>query len=286
MHFVQAKSLLSAKNGMNVYRGCTHGCIYCDSRSLCYHMQHEFEDIEVKENAPLLLEEALRKKRSVCMIGTGSMCDPYIPLEKDLELTRKCIQIVDKYHFGYATITKSDLILRDLDLLTSINTTTKAVVSITLTTADDALCKILEPHVCPTSRRVDVLTRLHEEGIPTIVWMGPILPYINDTRENIRELLSMCSSAGVTGILCFGMGVSLRDGNREYYYQKLDEHFPGLSQKYSREFGLSYSVWSPRSRELMEMFHSYCSKNGIESDTGKLFTLMNELKKDRQTTLF
>jgi len=286
MHFVQAKTILSPKNGMNIYRGCSHGCIYCDSRSLCYRMAHDFEDIEVKANAPELLEEALRHKRSKCMIGTGSMCDPYIPLEKELELTRKCISLVEKYHFGYHTITKSDLILRDLDLLQKINENTKAVVSMTLTTYDDALCRILEPHVCPTSRRVEVLSQLSEAGIPTIVWLGPILPFINDTRENIQGILSLCADANVYGILCFGMGLTLRDGNREYYYQKLDEYFPGLSEKYSREFGLSYSISSPHNRELMALFHDFCTRNNIEHNSKNLFLKMNELKKSNQTTLF
>jgi len=286
MHCVQAKTILSPKNGMNIYRGCSHGCIYCDSRSVCYNMRHVFEDIEVKENAPELLELALRKKRSTCMIGTGSMSDPYIPLEKDLQLTRECIKIVDKYHFGYSTITKSDLILRDLDLLANINTNAKTVVSVTLTTADDDLCKIVEPYVCPTSRRVEVLSQLHDAGIPTIVWMGPILPFINDTQENIRELLSMCTSAGVSGILCFGMGMTLREGNREYYYQKLDEYFPGLSQRYAQTFGLSYGIQSPKNKELMTIFRELCDKNSIEYDTHRLFSMMSELKKDKQTTLF
>ena len=137
MHYVKAKGLLSNNNGMNIYRGCEHGCIYCDSRSRCYNMNHAFEDIEVKINAPELLEQALKHKRKRCMIGTGSMSDPYMPLEKELKLTRKCLEIIDKYNFGFTLITKSDLVLRDLDLLKKINEKTKCVVQMTITTFDD-----------------------------------------------------------------------------------------------------------------------------------------------------
>lgn len=156
MHFVQAKSILSSHNGMNVYRGCTHGCIYCDSRSLCYHTPVPFEDIEVKENAVQLLESKLKSKRKKCMIGTGAMCDPYMHCENELKLTRKCLEVIEQNGFGLAIQTKSSLILRDFDLIESINKKSKAVIQITLTTADDNLCKIIEPSVCPTSGRVKV----------------------------------------------------------------------------------------------------------------------------------
>ena len=153
---------------MNLYRGCTHGCIYCDSRSVCYHMDHPFEDVAVKQNAPGLLERALGRKREKCMIGTGAMCDPYMHCEKELELTRKCLQIIERYGFGAAVQTKSDLILRDLPLLKKINEKTKCVVQMTLTTCDEDLCRILEPNVCTTRRRWEVLKILQQEGIPTV----------------------------------------------------------------------------------------------------------------------
>ena len=151
MHFVKAKGILSAHNGMNLYRGCTHGCIYCDSRSLCYGFTHDFEDIEVKENAPILLEEALRRKRKKCMIGTGSMCDPYLPCEETLGLTRKCLEIIDDYGFGVTVLTKSTRILRDIGLLEHIHHRAKCVVQMTLTTCDEALCRIIEPNVSATA---------------------------------------------------------------------------------------------------------------------------------------
>lgn len=169
MHKVNVKSVLSAKNGMNLYRGCTHGCIYCDSRSTCYGMDHDFEDIEVKANAPELLELALKRRRRRCMIGTGSMCDPYMPIERELGLTRKCLELIERYGYGVSLITKSDLILRDLDLLKRIHEKTKCVVQMTLTTCDEDLCRIIEPHVCTTRRRGEVLEILRDAGIPTIV---------------------------------------------------------------------------------------------------------------------
>ncbi len=212
MHFVDAKGILSAKNGMNLYRGCTHGCIYCDSRSACYGFTHDFEDIEVKQNAPELLERALRSKRRKCMIGTGAMCDPYMHCEETLQLTRKCLEIIDRYEYGVAIQTKSDRILRDLDLLESIHRKAKCVVQMTLTTYDETLCKVLEPNVCTTRERVKALQIFREHQIPTVVWLSPILPFINDTRENIEGILDYCIDAKVYGIICFGMGMTLRDG--------------------------------------------------------------------------
>ena len=228
MHFVQAKGILSKNNGMNIYRGCSHGCIYCDSRSKCYGFTHAFEDIEVKENAPELLEKALRSKRQKCMIGTGAMCDPYLHIEETLGLTRKCLELIDRYEYGVAIQTKSNRILRDLDLLQSINEKAKAVVQMTLTTYDEELCKKIEPNVSTTRQRFEVLMECKKRGIPTLVWMTPILPFINDTAENIRGLLEYCLQAKVKGIMFWGMGMTLRDGDREYFYHALDQKFPGL----------------------------------------------------------
>ena len=248
MHFVDAKGILSGKNGfygMNIYRGCSHGCIYCDSRSRCYHFTHPFEDIEVKQNAPELLETALRSKRKKCMIGTGSMSDPYMHCEEKLQLTRKCLEVILKYGFGAAVQTKSDRILRDIDLLDEINKKAKTVVQMTLTTYDDDLCKIIEPNVCSTKRRIEVLAKMQERGIPTVVWLTPILPFINDTEENIKAILDECVRVGVKGIICYDMGLTLREGDREYYYAALDKHFPGLKQKYIECYGNSYMISSP-----------------------------------------
>jgi DNA repair photolyase len=256
---------------MNIYRGCTHGCIYCDSRSRCYGMDHEFTDIEVKINAPKLLEDALRRKRQKCMIGTGSMCDPYIPLEMRLGLTRKCIEIVEQYGFGLAILTKSANILRDLDLFKRIHAKTKCVVQMTLTTVDENLCKIIEPNVSTTSERVEALKTLCDNGIPTVAWLGPVLPFINDTEENLRGILAYCFGAGVRGILCFGMGLTLREGNREYFYAQLDRHFPGLKQKYQACYGLNYEVMSGNNERLMQIFRSECTAHGVITGNSAVF---------------
>ena len=278
MHYVKAKGLLSNNNGMNIYRGCEHGCIYCDSRSRCYNMNHAFEDIEVKINAPELLEQALKHKRKRCMIGTGSMSDPYMPLEKELKLTRKCLEIIDKYNFGFTLITKSDLVLRDLDLLKKINEKTKCVVQMTITTFDDELCRIIEPNVCVTSRRIEVLKILHENNIPTIVWMTPILPFINDNEENIMNILKACKKAGVYGIMTFGIGLTLREGDREYYYENLDSYFPGLKNRYIRKYGNSYELKVPDEERLYKLLTSYCTANNIEYRPDRLFKYLYTFK--------
>ena len=289
MHFVDAKSILSSQNGMNLYRGCTHGCIYCDSRSECYQMKHDFEDIEVKQNAPELLERALRSKRRKCMIGTGAMCDPYMHCEEQLALTRKCLSLIDEYGYGVAIQTKSDRILRDLDLLTSINRKAKCVVQMTLTTYDEDLCRIVEPKVCTTKRRYEVLQIMREHEIPTVVWLSPILPFINDTRENIEGILEYCRAAGVYGIICFGMGLTLRQGDREYYYVALDKHFPGLHEKYHRKYGYAYEIPSDHSDELMQYFHDFCNKYHIVSDMDQIFAYLHEFPENKgyeQLSLF
>lgn len=281
MHFVDAKGILSAENGMNIYRGCTHGCIYCDSRSTCYHFTHSFEDVEVKRNAPVLLEEKLRSKRKKCMIGTGAMCDPYMHCEEELKLTRRCLEIIDHYEFGVAILTKSDRILRDLDLLKSIHKKAKCVVQMTLTTYDDELCKILEPNVCVTSRRFEVLKILRDEGIPTVVWFTPILPFLNDTKENVEGILDDCVQAGVKGVLIFNMGVTLRDGDREYFYEALDKHFPGLREKYQKKYGYAYEVVSDHNEELMNILRDTCEKNGIMHNPHQIFSYLNEFPENK-----
>lgn len=276
MHYTTAKGILSARNGMNIYRGCSHGCIYCDSRSNCYNFAHEFEDIEVKQNALELLEDALRRKRKKCMIGTGAMTDPYIPLERRLRYTRGAEELVYKYGFGMTVQTKSTDILRDLDIISSINEKTKFVVQTTLTTADDALCKKIEPNVSVTSERVSMINTLRARGIPTVVWLCPLLPFINDTTDNVTAIVEACAAAGVYGIINFGMGLTLRDGNREYFYSKLDELFPRLKEKYIRTFGNRYEAESPNAAKLTETFHALCDKYGIVRDNARIFGYLHE----------
>ena len=288
LHFVTAKGLLSAQNGMNLYRGCRHGCIYCDSRSACYRMEHPFEDIEVKQNALILLEDALRRKRRPCMIATGSMSDPYTPPEEELRYTRRALELILQYGFGMTLLTKSGLVLRDLDLLQRINSQTKCVVQMTLTTWEESLCRILEPNVSTTTERFAALMKLKEAGIPTVVWLCPILPFLNDTAENINRLLDCCEQAGVRGIVQFGMGVTLRQGNREYFYRQLDRHFPGLKERYISTYGNAYVLESPNSRDLLELLHRRCRDAGILHDNPSVFRYLQEMeiKQPQQMSLY
>lgn len=282
MHYAKYKGILSSQNGMNIYRGCSHGCIYCDSRSKCYQMTHRFEDIEIKENAVELLETALKKKRKRCMIGTGAMSDPYIPIELKTENMRKCLELIYNYSFGVTIHTKSNLILRDLDLLKKINEKTKCVVQMTLTTYDEGLCKKIEPNICTTKERFEVLKIMRDEGIPTVVWLDPILPFINDTEENVTGILDYCIESKVYGVMCFGMGLTLREGNREYFYRKLDEQFPGLKEKYIRIYGNAYEVQSPHDARLMNLYHEKCKNAGIVHNNDKIFSYLHAFEQKQQ----
>jgi len=287
LHYADYKTILSSQNGMNIYRGCTHGCIYCDSRSICYQIGHDFEDVEVKRDASVILEAQLRRKRQRCMVGSGSMCDSYIALEEELGVTRRCLLVIEKYGFGLAIQTKSASILRDIDILKRINERAKCVVQVTLTTFNEALCRKIEPNVSTSLERFHVLEAMQDAGIPTVVWLCPILPFINDTEENLRGLLDYCIKARVRGILCFGFGVTLREGSREHFYAKLDEHFPGLKQKYINQYGNTYECNSPNNKQLMNHFQTTCKQHNIIHKPKDVFTYLRKLEtKKQQTTLF
>ena len=288
MHLREAKGILNSHNGINISRGCVHGCIYCDSRSKCYRIEHDFEDVQIKSNAPVLLENALRGKRKKCMVGTGAMSDPYIPLPENLANIRSCLEVIDKHGCGVSLITKSDLILRDIDILANINKKAKCIVEITLTAFDENLCKIIEPNVCGTKRRFEVLKTMRDNGIQTIAWLCPFLPFINDTEENLLGLLDYCIEAGVYGIMWWGAGMTLREGNREYFYSKLDEHFPGLKEKYQKKYGLNYNIASDNNNKLMKLFYGICEKKKIVCNNDKLFEYMRtfEEKSCKQLELF
>jgi DNA repair photolyase len=245
-------------------------------------MDHDFEDIEVKTDAPQMLEAQLRTKRKKCMVGTGAMTDPYIPLENELGFTRRCLEVIDKYGFGLAIQTKSNGILRDLDLLKSINARTKCVVQMTLTTYDEELCKIIEPHVCSTRARFEALKILRDSGIPTVVWLTPLLPFINDNEENLRGILDYCIQAQVYGIINFGIGLTLREGNREYFYMKLDEHFPGLKQKYQRKYGNRYEINSDNQDQLQRILRSKCQKHNICCNNDEIFRYINAFEEKQR----
>ncbi len=286
MREVTAKSILSQKNNINVYRGCTHGCIYCDSRSECYGMTYTFEDVEVKSNAAELLDKALAKKRSKITVMTGAMTDPYIPWEAERGMTRECLEVIARHGHGAAVLTKSDLVLRDVELLQRINAQAKCVVQMTLTTYDEELCEVVEPNVCTTKRRFEVLCELKKAGIPTVVWMTPILPFINDTEENVAGILDYCGQAEVKGILTFGIGMTLRYGNREYYYKKLDEHFPDLKRQYMRRYGSSYGIKSGNGRKLGGMVKKFCEGRGILHGTSEVFEYVTAPPIDRTQMSF
>lgn len=275
MHLVDAKGILSAQNGMNLYRGCVHGCIYCDSRSRCYRIDHPFEDVEVKRNALELLDAALRKKRRRGMLSTGAMTDPYIPEEEIFGLTRGAMRLALRHGFGFTLQTKSTRVLRDLPLLQELNARTRCVVQMTLTTADEALCRKIEPNVSATLERARALQTLADAGVPTVAWLTPILPFINDTPENLLSVLRLLKGAGVRGVIFFGAGLTLREGSREYFYAQLDRLFPGLKERYARTYGLRYEIPSPDNDRLCRLFHDFCESNNLMHDNDQIFACLH-----------
>jgi len=222
------------------------------------------------------------------MIGTGAMTDPYINIPENLTNIRACLEIIEKYGHGLTILTKSDLVLRDLDLLVNINKKAKCIFQTTLTTFDEDLCKVIEPNVCGTKRRFEVLKIMRDSNIQTIVWLCPFLPFINDTKENLRGLLDYCIEAGVYGILFWGTGMTLREGSRDYFYKKLDEHFPGLKNIYQKKYGLNYQINSDNNNELYKLAQATCKKHNIVLGTNNLFKYMATLeeKTNKQIELF
>ena len=269
---IQAKSLLARVKGpddwfglyynMNLYRGCQHQCIYCDSRSECYQIDDFNHDVLIKVNAIDLLQHELPGKRVIGTIGTGSMNDPYMPLEADIRLTQRALESIAEYGFPVHVITKSDLVLRDIDLLEKISRKTYAAVTFTVTTADDLLSKRVEPGAPPSSQRLTALRSLSQRGILTGITLMPVLPFIEDTEENIREIVQLAHAAGAKYILpAFGM--TLRDRQRLYYYNKLDALFPGLRSRYEKTFGERYSVPARNASRLGHLFAELCGELGL-----------------------
>lgn len=285
MRFIEAKSIIGKFNNVNLYRGCTHGCIYCDSRSTCYNVG-EFENIAVKQNAIEIFEKEISRKRKKTMINTGSMCDPYIPIESSLELTRKMLEIIKDKYFGVGILTKSDLVLRDIDIIEEINRRYGALVCMTITTYDDDLCKRIERNVIPTSKRFACLEEFSKRGIPTGIWMGPILPFINDTEENIVRIVKRCHEIGIKYIVVFDFGTTKRDGSEQYFYNSLDKYFPGLKQKYMKTYGNSYNCRSLNADKLWQVFKGLCREYGIIYDLGKINNIFNNKNNPKQLSLF
>lgn len=270
MEFIKAKTILiKVKYGadwygidynMNLYKGCTHGCIYCDSRSNCYHIDN-FDIVRGKENALYILEKELRKK-SRGVVGIGAMSDTYNPLEQQYEQTRKALELIEKYGFGVSIDTKSDLILRDIELLEKINLNNNVIVKFTITTPNDELSKIIEPNVCVSSRRLKAIKILNDNGIFAGIMMNPVLPFITDNEKDIKELVRLASENGAKFIHTY-MGMTLRENQRDYYYEKLDESFKELKEKYMKYYGDRYDCIAPNYKKLYKVFTEECDKYGI-----------------------
>ncbi|MPW25778.1 radical SAM protein [Alkalibaculum sp. M08DMB] len=271
MEFIQAKTIISgyAPNNpwfginynMNIYKGCNHGCIYCDSRSECYHIEN-FDQVRAKENALALIARDLKSKRKTGVIGTGAMSDPYNPFEKEYKLTRGALELIDRYGFGVSIATKSDLITRDLDLLKKIARHSPVLIKMTITTADDKLCKKIEPNVVPASKRFAAINKLAEQGIFAGVLLMPVLPFIEDNDENISNIIKLSHESGAKFIYP-GFGVTLRQNQREWYYSKLEKLFPNMKAKYIKEYRNAYECPSPNAKELWNLFTSECRSYGI-----------------------
>jgi len=248
--------------GMNLYRGCQHHCIYCDSRSLCYEIEAFDRDVLVKANAAELLESELRRKRKKGIIGTGSMNDPYMPLEETVRLTQRALEVIAAYGFGAHVVTKSDLVLRDLPILQRIRRVARSIVSLTVTTIDDGLSTRLEPGAPPSSARFRALEVLANGGIETRISLMPTLPFIEDTWENISAIVAEAHRCGVTAIVPW-FGMSMRDRQRAYFYARLDELFPGIRQRYEARYGNDYMCPSPNAEDLFGRFTALCGEYGI-----------------------
>ena len=295
MEFIKAKTILSkVKYGnewygidynMNLYRGCSHGCIYCDSRSNCYHIEN-FDLVRGKENALYILEQELSKKRKKGIIGIGSMSDTYNPLEKEYEQTRGALKLISKYGFGVSIDTKSDLILRDIDLLKEINSKNNVIIKFTITTPNDELSKIIEPNVCISSKRLQAIKILSDNGIFTGIMMNPMLPFITDKGEDIRYLVKLAYQNGAKFIHTY-MGMTLRENQREYYFYKLDQHFIGIKEKYIKYYGDKYNCIVPNYKRLYKVFTDECIKYGILYDMKDIIkAYKKEIKSNEQITLF
>lgn len=295
MEFIKAKTILTkVKQGdewygvdynMNLYRGCSHRCIYCDSRSNCYHID-DFDTVRGKENALTILEQELIKKRTKGVIGIGAMSDTYNPKEIRYEQTRGALKLISKYGFGVSIDTKSDLILRDLDILKEINDKNNVIIKFTITTPNDDLSCIIEPNVCVSSKRFKAIKELSDNGIFTGIMMNPMLPFITDREEDIIELVNLAYQSGAKFIHTY-MGMTLRENQRDYYFEQLDKHFMGLKEKYIKFYGDRYNCVVPNYKRLYKIFTEECDKYGIlynMSDIIKAYK--KDIKNNEQISLF
>ncbi len=282
VEWIEARSLLNATGNFNLYRGCTHGCIYCDSRSTCYR-NGDFETIKVKADAAKLLQGELERKKEKRLLRTGGMSDPYVHLEEKLGTMRTVLKVIHTAGFGISVLTKSALVSRDLDLYKKIDERYKAIVQMTITTTSDTLASQIEPRVSPPSERLAVLKAYSDQGITTGIWMTPLLPFLTDTKENIIAIVKAAQAAGVTFIRHFGIGTTMREGSREYFYQQLDTLFPHLKSKYQKTYGNRYICASLSEKELSMVFETACKHAGILYKPEEIDALF---KKNIQLKLF
>ncbi len=285
MRWQKFKSIFT-NNNCNPYRGCEHDCIYCDARSKVYNIEGEFTDVIGKENAVELARFELSKRKQKAIIHTGSMCDPYTISEGKTMLMRNLLEVIFEFGFGVGILTKSTLILRDLDLLKKINKRYKTVVSFTITNIDDAICKKIEPKSSLTSARFAALQKLHDENITTGIWLCPTLPFINDSEENIRSIVRKCGEVGVSYIIVFDFGTTMREGSREYFYQCLDREFPGLKEKYQKIYGNQYNCLSPKNKNLWKIFKEECEHYHIQYEWEKIKKIWEVKSEFSQISLF
>ena len=269
---------------MNIYKGCCHGCIYCDSRSDCYNIDN-FDEVRAKENALTIIDRDLKAKRRKGVIGTGSMSDPYNPFEEKFELTRGALRLVDKYGFGISIATKSDLVTRDIDLLKQINEHSPVLIKITVTACDDELCGKIEPAVAPSSKRFEAVKRLTDNGIYAGVLIMPILPFVEDNENNVRGIIYKAFENGAKFIYP-AFGVTLRQNQREWFFSKIDKYFPGVKEKYIRTFGNSYECRSTNAESLMSMTEKECERLGVIYKMEDIINAYKESCSENQLSLF
>ena len=295
MEFIKAKTILSKEKygsewygidyKMNLYRGCSHGCIYCDSRSNCYHIDN-FDVPKGKENALIILENELAKKHEKGVVGIGSMSDTYNPNELKYEITRGALKLLSKYNFGVSIDTKSDLILRDLDILKEINSKNNVIIKFTITAPNDELSKIIEPHVCVSSKRFAAIKTLTDNGIFAGIMMNPVLPFITDDEEEIKKLVKLAHDSGAKFIHTF-MGMTLRENQRDYYYEKLDKYFPNIKEKYIKYYGERYNCPVPDYKRIYKVFTTECDKYGILYNMKDIIkSYKKEITESEQISLF
>ncbi|MFZ5969137.1 MAG: SPL family radical SAM protein [Bacillota bacterium] len=294
MNLIPAKTIISRTPhndgwfgydyNMNIYKGCCHGCIYCDSRSVCYGIEN-FDEVKAKENALAIIERELKSKRKTGVIGTGAMGDPYNPFEVEHKLTRGALELIHKYGFGVNMLTKSPLVTRDIDLYERIAAHSPVCVKLTITTFDDDLCKKIEQNVEATSKRFEAIKELSKAGLFTGILIMPLLPFINDTEENLVSIVQVAVEAGAKFIYP-AFGVTLRQNQRDYFYQQLDRLFPEMKQNYIKTFGYSYQCVSPNAKRLWQVFIPLCHKYGILYKMQDIISAYKQGYGDKQISLF